>query len=238
VSVIVTPQNAAAAIAARNATKAIPIVFSVTIDPVKLGLVASLARPGGNATGVNSLSTELATKRLGLLRELLPNAKVVAALFNPTNPVNETVPRELHDAAHAIGLQVRVVNASNSLEIDTAFDALARDRPDALLVVNDGLFTSRNMQIVLLSSRHTRPSIYSTREFTDVGGLMSYGTDIMEVYRQIGRYVGRVLKGDKPAHLPVVQPTKFDFVINRQSARAFALTVPPMLLARADEVIE
>jgi putative tryptophan/tyrosine transport system substrate-binding protein len=238
VSVIVVPQSAVAAIADHKATKTLPIVFSVTIDPVKLGLVASLARPGGNATGVNNFSTELTTKRLGLLKELVPTANVVAALINPANPVNEAVPEELQDAARETGLHVRMVHASSNSEIDTAFDGLARDRPDALLVVNDSLFTSRNTQIVLLAARHALPAIYSTREYADVGGLMSYGTNLVEVYRQIGSYTGRILQGESPANLPVVQSTKFELVINLQSIKLLGLATPPMLLARADEVIE
>jgi ABC-type uncharacterized transport system substrate-binding protein len=238
VSVIVCPQSTLAAIAARDATKVIPIVFSVTSDPVKLGLVASIARPGGNATGVNSFTRELAAKRLGLLREFFPDAKVIAVLFNPATPANEAALRELQVAAAAIGQQVRVVNASTSGEIGVAFATLARERPDALLVINDPLFSSRNLQIVLLAARLAIPAIYTQREYAEAGGLMSYGTSLAEVYRQMGVYAGRVLKGAKPADLPVVQSTRFELVINLQSAQALGLEVPPMLLARADEVIE
>ena len=238
VSAIVSPQSSLAAIAARDATKIIPIIFSVTADPVKLGLVASLARPGGNATGVNSFSTELAAKRLGLLREFLPGSKAVAVLFNPATPAGQDAVREVHTAAGTLGLQVRVVNASTSGEIDLAFATLARERPDALLVINDPLFISRNTQIVLLAARHTIPAMLTQREYAEVGGLMSYGSDLADVYRQIGIYAGRVLKGTKPAELPVMQSSKFEFVINLQAARALGLEIPPTLLARADEVID
>jgi putative ABC transport system substrate-binding protein len=208
------------------------------VNPVELGLVASLARPGGNATGVNSFSTELAAKRLGLLRELLPNSKAVAVLFNAATPANQAAVQEVHAAAATLGLQIRVVNASTSGEIDTAFAALARERPDALLVINDPLFTSRNTQIVLLTARHTIPAMLTQREYAELGGLMSYGTNTADAYRQIGVYTGRVLKGAKPADLPVVQSSKFEFVINLQAAKALGLEIPPTLLARADEVIE
>jgi putative ABC transport system substrate-binding protein len=238
VNVIVVPQSSVAAIAAHDATKVIPIIFSVTVDPVRLGLVASLSRPGGNATGVNSFSSELSAKRLGLLRELLPNSKAVALLFNPATPANEAAVREVHASAATLGLQIRVVNASTSGEIDLAFATLARERPDALLVINDPLFTSRNTQIVLLAARHTIPAMLTQREYAELGGLMSYGTNTADAYRQIGVYTGRVLKGAKPADLPVVQSSKFEFVINLQAAKALGLEIPPTLLARADEVIE
>jgi putative tryptophan/tyrosine transport system substrate-binding protein len=238
VSVLVSPQSAASAIAAHGATKSIPIVFSVTADPVKLGLVASFARPGGNATGVNNFSSELASKRLGLLRELLPNAKAVAALFNPDNPANEGVLRELEAAAASSGLQVRVLNASTIREIDLVFATLVRERADALLVFNDPFFSSRNVQLVLSSTRHVLPAIYSQREYVDIGGLMSYGTALTEAYRQIGIYTGRILKGTKPADLPVVRPTKFELVVNLQAAKMLGLEVPQSVLASADEVIE
>jgi putative ABC transport system substrate-binding protein len=238
VSVIVSPQSSVAAIAARDATKVIPIVFSVPADPVMLGLVASLNRPGGNATGVHTFSSGLAAKRLGLLRELLPHSKVVAVLFNPATPANNTALRELQAAASAIGQKLRVVNASSNQEIDMAFEALVGERPDALLVVNDLLFSSRLIQIVMLAARHAIPVIYTSREYVDAGGLMSYGTSFSEVYRQIGIYTGRTLKGVKPADMPVVRPTKFELVINLQTAKTLGLMVPPMLLAAADEVIE
>jgi putative tryptophan/tyrosine transport system substrate-binding protein len=238
VSVVVCPQSSAAVRAVRDATTTIPIIFSSTLDPVALGLVASLARPGGNATGVNNFSTGLAGKRLGLLRELLPAGKVVAVLFNPAIAENEAAVTEIRAASDALGQQVRVVNAGTISEIDLAFAMLARERPDALLIVNDPLFSSRNMQIVLLATRHAIPAIYTQREFAEIGGLMSYGTSLAEVYHQMGVYTGRVLKGAKPAELPIVQSTKFEMVINLQSAKAIGLDVPPTLLAAADEVIE
>jgi putative ABC transport system substrate-binding protein len=238
VSVIVVPQSSVAATAAHNATKVIPIIFSVTADPVKLGLVASLARPGGNATGIYNFSTALAAKRLGLLRELLPSSKAVAVLFNPATPANEAAVQEARTSAVTLGLQIRIVNASTSGEIDLAFATLARERPDALLVINDPLFVSRNTQIVLLAARHTIPAMLTQREFAEAGGLMSYGANSADAYRQIGLYTGRVLKGAKPADLPVVQSSKFEFVINLQAAKALGLEIPPTLLARADEVIE
>jgi putative ABC transport system substrate-binding protein len=238
VNVIVVPQSSVAATAAHNATKVIPIIFSVTADPVRLGLVASLARPGGNATGIYNFSTELAAKRLGLLRELLPSSKAVAVLFNPATPANEAAVQEVRASAATLGLQIRIVNAGTSGEIDLAFATLARERPDALLVINDPLFVSRNTQIVLLAARHTIPAMLTQREFAEAGGLMSYGTNTADAYRQIGVYAGRVLKGAKPADLPVVQSSKFEFVINLQAAKALGLEIPPTLLARADEVIE
>jgi putative ABC transport system substrate-binding protein len=238
VNVIVVPQSSVAATAAHNATKVIPIIFSVTADPVRLGLVASLARPGGNATGIYNFSTELAAKRLGLLRELLPSSKAVAVLFNPATPANEAAVQEVRASAATLGLQIRIVNAGTSGEIDLAFATLARERPDALLVINDPLFVSRNTQIVLLAARHTIPAMLTQREFAEAGGLMSYGANSADAYRQIGLYTGRVLKGAKPADLPVVQSSKFEFVINLQAAKALGLEIPPTLLARADEVIE
>ena len=239
VSVIVSPQSIPTAIAARDATKTIPIIFSVTADPVKLGLVASLARPGNNATGVNTFSTELTAKRLGLLRELVPTAARVAVLINPASASNaETTLREVGDAARAIGLQIQPFNAGTSREIEAVFTALVRERPDALFVGNDTFFSSRNVQLVLLTTRHMIPAIFSQREYPDAGGLMSYGTSLADVYRQMGIYAGRVLKGAKPSELPVVQSTKFEFVINLQSAKALGLSVPIALLGRADEIIE
>jgi putative ABC transport system substrate-binding protein len=238
VSVIVSPQSSVAAIAARDATTVIPIIFSVPVDPVMLGLVSSLSRPAGNVTGVYSLGSGLAAKRLGLLRELLPHSKVVAVLFNPATPANNTALPELQAAASAIGQQLRVVNAITSREIDMAFEALAAERPDALLVVNDLLFSSLHIQIVVLAARHAIPVIYTSREYVDAGGLMSYGTSFSEVYRQIGIYTGRALKGVKPADMPVVMSTKFEFVLNLQTARTLGIDVPPALFSIADEVIE
>jgi putative ABC transport system substrate-binding protein len=238
VSVIVAPNSGTAAIAAHDATKVIPIIFGATSDPVKLGLVASLARPAGNATGVNNFSTELTAKRLGVLHQLLPDASVVAALVNPASPQSEGVVNDLQTAARAIGLQIRVVHASTSSEIDAAFEALARDRPAALIQINDPLFSDQIMQIVSLAARHRLPAIYTTREYTEAGGLISYATSLADAYHQMGIYSGRVLKGEKPADLPVVQPTKFDLVINLKTAKALGLTIPPGVIAIADDVIE
>jgi putative ABC transport system substrate-binding protein len=238
VSVIAT-SGSTAAVAAKAATRTIPIAFSVPEDPVKLGLVASLARPGGNATGINFLSTEVTTKRMGLLRELVPTAVRAAVLINPTNPANTSATlTEMEAVARTLGLQIEIFKASTSSEIDSAFATLVRERPDVLLVAGDGFFTSRRVQLAALAARHALPAAYSTRESAEVGGLMSYGTSLTDAYRQIGAYAGRILKGANPADLPVVQATKFELVINLQTARLLGITVPPSLLARADEVIE
>jgi ABC-type uncharacterized transport system substrate-binding protein len=238
VSVIATA-GSTAAVAAKAATGTIPIVFSVPEDPVKLGLVASIARPGGNATSINFLSTEVTTKRMGLLRELVPTAVRVAVLINPTNPANTSATLTAMEAvARALGLQIEFFKASTSGEIDSAFAALMRERPDALLVAGDGFFTTRRVQLAALAARHALPATSSTREFAEVGGLMSYGTSLTDAYRQIGVYTGHILRGANPADLPVTQATKFELVINLQTARLLGLAVPPTLLARADEVIE
>jgi putative tryptophan/tyrosine transport system substrate-binding protein len=238
VAVITTPATPAT-IAAKAATTTIPIVFAIGYDPVASGLVASLARPGGNLTGINFLNNELAAKQLDLLRELVPAATRVAALVNPANVTNTPVTlADLEVAARARGLQIQVLNASTGREIDAAFATFLRERPDALFVSGDGLFTSRRVQMVQLATLHQVPATFANREFAEVGGLMSYGASITDAWRQCGAYVGRILKGAKPADLPVVQASKFELVINAQTARMLGLDVPPTLLARADEVIE
>jgi putative ABC transport system substrate-binding protein len=235
---VIATFGAVATFAAKAATTTIPIVFNTGDDPVRGGLVASLARPGGNLTGINFFSTELAAKRLELLRELVPAATRVAVLVNPTFPDTEPTVRDVTAAARAIGLQIQVFNASNSREIDAAFATLVRERPDALFVGPDPFLSSRRMQLALLAARHAIAATYATREFVDAGGLMSYGANVLDAWRQVGTYTGRILKGAKPADLPVVQASKFELVINALTARMLGLTVPPMLLARADEVIE
>jgi putative ABC transport system substrate-binding protein len=228
-----------AAIAAKPATATIPIAFIAAQDPVRLGLVASLARPGGNLTGTNFFSLELVAKRLDLLRELVPRAVHVAVLVNPADATT-TAPtlRDVEAAARAIGLQVQVLNASTSREINAAFENVGRDRPDALFVGANTFLTARRIQVVQLAAFHRLPAVYANRGFVEVGGLMSYGTNVMDAFRQLGIYAGRILKGANPADLPVVQSSKFDLVINVETARMLGLEVPPMLLARADEVIE
>jgi len=239
VAVIAATGSIAAASAAKAATTTIPVVFVVAEDPVRVGLVASLAQPGGNLTGINFLSAELVAKRLELLRELVPGTARLAVLVNPANAINtETTLRDVQAAARAIGLQIQVLNASTSGEINTAFASLGRERPDALFVGGDAFFNTRRVHLVNLASRHALPAAYAERVFPEIGGLMSYGTDIVDAYRQVGSYAGRILKGAKPADLPVMQATKFELVINVESARMVGLTVPSSLLAIADEVIE
>ncbi len=239
IAVMAVPGGPASALAAKAATSTIPIVFVVNEDPVRLGLVASLARPGGNATGINILTGELVAKRLELLREFVPGATRVAVLVNPTDATNAgRTLRDVEPAARAMGLQIQILNASTSREIDAAFTTFASERPDALFVGTDALFTSRRVQLANLASRYAVAATYSTREITEVGGLMSYGSNIQDAWRQAGVYAGRILKGAKTSDLPVLQATKFELVINAQTARMLGLTVPPMLLARADEVIE
>ena len=238
-AVIVATGGDASALAAKAATATIPIVFFAAIDPVRLGLVTSLARPGGNATGINLFIAELTAKRLELLRELVPAATRVAVLVNPANAVvAETTLRDVEPAARAMGLQIQVLNASTSREINAAFETFGRERPDALFVGADPFFTSRRVQLINLATRHGIPATYALREFAEAGGLMSYGSNIADAWRQVGVYAGRILKGEKPADLPVVQASKFELVINAETARMFGLTVPPTLLATADEVIE
>jgi putative tryptophan/tyrosine transport system substrate-binding protein len=217
----------------------IPIVFAINEDPVRLGLVGSLARPGGNLTGINFLAGELQAKRLELLRELVPGVVRVAVLVNPTNPTNaERTVRDVEAAARALGLQIQVLNASTSREIDAAFATLGRERFDALFVGGDGFFASRRVQIAVLAAQRSIPATYSQREYAEAGGLMSYGTNQEDAWRQLGVYVSRILKGATPADMPVVQATKFELVINHQTARSLGLTVPDKLLVAADEVIE
>jgi putative ABC transport system substrate-binding protein len=226
------------AVAAKSATTTIPIVFGVPQDPVGLGLVASLARPGGNLTGVNFLSTELTAKRLELLRGLVPGAVKVAVLVDPAVPPTETALREVEGAADAMRLRIQILTASSGREINAAFATLARERPDALFVGPGFLFNSRRVQLVHLATLHKVPATYQSRDFAEAGGLMSYGPSYLDAHRQIGVYVGRILKGAKPADLPVVQSTKFELVINAETARMLELTIPASLLATADEVIE
>jgi putative ABC transport system substrate-binding protein len=239
VAVILTAGGVATHVAAKTATATIPIVFLIAEDPVRLGLVASLAQPGGNLTGINFLSNELQAKRLELLRELLPGAARVAVLVNPANAANaQTALRDVEQAARAMGLQIHVFNASTSREIDAAFATMSRERPDALFVGGDPFLNSRRVQLVNLASRHGLPATFSDRESAEIGALMSYGSDITDAYRQAGTYAGRILKGAKPADMPVVQANKLELVINHQTARTLGLTVPQTLLTSADEVIE
>jgi putative tryptophan/tyrosine transport system substrate-binding protein len=239
VAVIATPGSNPAALAARAATKTIPIVFGVGADPMTMGLVASLARPGGNATGISSFVTDVDTKRLALLHELVPKAVRIAVLVNPDNTSTaEPARRDISEAARAIGLQIEFLNAGTSREIEMAFATMVRDRVDALFVTPDGFLISRRVQLAMFAARYGIPSAYATREDVEAGGLMSYGIDLLEMYRQVGVYTGRVLKGAKPADLPVQQPTKFEFVINQQTARLLGIEVPNSVQLLADEVIE
>jgi ABC-type uncharacterized transport system substrate-binding protein len=238
VAVIVTVGGEPSAAAAMAATATIPIVFNTGTDPVKLGLVASLARPGGNATGVNIFTTELTEKRLGLLRDLVPAAPTIAVLLNPNFPAAAANVREAEATARAIGKQVVIFNASSDAEIETAFANIVQAQCRALLVGADPFFNSRRALIVALVARHAIPAIYEWREFAEAGGLISYGTSLVEAYRQQGIYAGRVLKGEKSSELPVVQLSKFELVINLNTAKALGLAIPPGVLAIADEVIE
>jgi putative ABC transport system substrate-binding protein len=239
VAVIAAPGGPAPASAAKAATATIPVVFLVAEDPVGLGLVASLAAPGGNLTGINFFNIELSAKRLELLRVLVPGATRVAALVNPANVSNrQTTLRDLEAAGRAMGLQIQVLNAGTSGEIDSAFATSVGERPDVVFVSLDQFFASRRVQLVHLASRYAIPATYALRDFVEAGGLMSYGANLMEAYRQVGVYTGRILRGARPADFPVAQASKFELVINHQTARLLGLTVPPSLLAIADEVIE
>jgi putative tryptophan/tyrosine transport system substrate-binding protein len=236
VAVLVTTGGSGGLAAAKAATTTIPIVFVVAEDPVRLGFVASLARPGGNATGINIFTIELAAKRLELLRELVPGAARMAVLVTAANA--ETTVRDVEAAARALGLQIQVFNVSTIREIDAAFATFARERPDALFVSGDPFLSGRRVQLAQLAAFHRLPATYALRDYAEAGGLMSYGPSITDSFRQIGVYTGRILKGAKPADLPVVQPNKFELVINTGTARMLGLDMPPTLLARADEVIE
>jgi putative ABC transport system substrate-binding protein len=238
VSLIVAGGGTAPALAAKAATATIPIVFSVTDDPVALGLVVSFARPGGNATGINFPLAELAAKELGLLHELVPAARRIGLLVNPNNSPSAAVTKGVTAAASALGIEIGVVEANNGRAIEAAFASLVRSRSEALLIGTDPFFFSRRVQLATLAARHVIPAAFNAREFVEVGGLMSYGTSLTEVFRQLGAYAGRILKGDKPVELPVVRSVTFEFVINLSTARALGLPVPDSVLARADEVIE
>ncbi len=231
--------NTPAALAAKAVTTTIPIVFIVPEDPVRLGLVTSLSRPGGNMTGVNIFAAELAAKRLELLRTLVPTATHVAALLDPAEPtIFATNLRDVEAAAGTMGLQLRVLNASTIADIDAAFATFANERPDALFISSGPFFSNRRVQLAQLAARYAVPAIHGLRSYPEVGGLMSYGTDLAEAYHQVGVYTGSILKGARPTDLPVVQLTKFELVINAETAKMLGLTVPPQLLATADEVIE
>jgi putative ABC transport system substrate-binding protein len=239
VAVIATPVFTPAALAAKAATATIPIVFGVPEDPVRLGLVASLARPGGNATGINIFNQELAAKRLRLLHDLIPKAVRIAVLVNPAvASIAESTIRDVQEAAPIIGLQIQILNATTVGEIDAAFAAMTHERPDALFVAGDTFFTGRAVQFATLTARDRIPAAYAVRELAEAGGLMSYGTDLAAAFRQVGVYTGSILKGAKPTDMPVLQSTKFEFIINLQTARALGIEVPPSVLAIADEVIE
>jgi putative ABC transport system substrate-binding protein len=238
VTVIAAPYATNAAVAAKNLTTTIPVVFLVGGDPVELGLVASLNRPGGNATGFTSLSQELTSKRIGILRELVPRAARIAVLVNPSGPYARAATKEVQAIGSTIGWQIDTLEARTSGELDAVFGSLAQMRVEALFVNGDVFFTSRRVQFATLATHHRIPAIYATREFAEAGGLMSYGPSQTDLYRQVGLYTGRILKGEKPSDLPVMQPTKFEFVINLQTARTLGIDVPTTLLAIADEVIE
>jgi putative tryptophan/tyrosine transport system substrate-binding protein len=237
-TVIVAVGGPASALAAKVATKSIPIVFAMSSDPVNLGLVASLNRPGGNVTGATTLASMVVAKQFEVLHETVPKAMVIGFVVNPNNPSAETDTRGAQEATRTLGLQLHISNASTESEIDTAFTTLAQNGASGVVVVADALFNSRPDQLVALAARHAVPTIYSLREFVEAGGLLSYGTSIADVYRQVGVYTGRILKGEKPGDLPVIQATKVELVINVKTARTLGLIIPTPLLGRADEVIE
>jgi putative tryptophan/tyrosine transport system substrate-binding protein len=239
VAVIVTPIGTTTALAAKAATSTIPIVFSAGTDPVKAGIVASLRRPGANVTGVNYMAAELSAKRFSLLHDLAPSAARIALLVDPANPVpTQSIIEDTEAAARALGQHIDVFRAENSREIEMAFAALVQNRADALVIGAEPFFIDRRVQIVTLATRYLLPTVYFNREFVEIGGLMSYGASNFGRYREVGIYTGRILKGEKPAEMPVVQPTQFELVINLPTARAIGLDIPPTLLASADEVIE
>jgi putative ABC transport system substrate-binding protein len=237
-AVLVAPGSLPAALAMKAATDTIPIVFGTGADPVAAGLVTSINRPGGNVTGVGAMNAELGAKRLGLLRELAPAAVRFAVLINPANPLSDPFVADVRAGAATVGKEVEVFTARNSHEIDTAFASLMQRRPDALVVGPDTLFRDRGIQLVVLAARHVLPAIYPVREIADAGGLVSYGSSFTDLYRQVGIYTGRVLKGEKPAEMPILQASKFELVVNLQTAKTLGIDVPPTLLAVADEVIE
>ena len=239
VAVIAALGGQASALAAKAATSTIPVVFDTGEDPVKIGLVASFSKPGGNVTGINILTNEIEAKRLGLLHELIPTALTIAVIGHPDTPANnDVVLEDLQTAASALGLKLQILKVRSVLEIDNAFASFNQRRPDALLVMANAFFNSRRSQIVQLAAHQAIPAIYENHLFAMVGGLISYGIDLSEVYRQAGIYIGKILNGTKPADLPVIQPTKLELVINLKTAKELGITVPPQLLARADEVIE
>ena len=238
VAVIITVGGTAPLAAAKNATSTIPVVFHMGADPVRLGFVKSFNRPGGNVTGVSLLQVAMAAKRLEVFRELVSAAKIIGLLINPANPNVDTVVPDLHNTAAALGLGVVVGYASSQSDVDVAFESFAGGRVQALLVDSDAVFFSRRQQIVALAARHSLPAMYVSRLYVEAGGLMSYGADIADAYRDVGVYAGKILKGADPGDLPVTQPTKFELVINLKTARALGITVPPTLLARSDEVME